>query len=440
MHDRTKRLACRAGFLALCVLPTATVWAWTSSWQGAAHRAAVAAQLSQNLGLRVTLADVAYPKPGLTLLEGLQLADPETGLPLVQMRFLEAGGGENTAALVASQPEIDAAQLARLWSVVDARLRESVDSQPLVRLAASEVTLHLPDGSQTLTEFLGQLDTRSSSTERVVSINLRLAGAAAADPIRIRYARCVADAALPTSHRPLPTAHYRVATLAELHTGGEAVPVWLLAGPLGVAHHLGPHARFRGSIWATETPDGWEGELSGQFVDVDMQSLVSEQFPHRLSGPAEITIQNARIHRGRLEEASGMLTAGPGVISRSLLSAAAENLHWTAGDAAAKVATLEQYEQLALRFTIDAGGLTVRGQCPGAVGAILTSRDGVLLRESGAAAVPVVALLRTLVPQSEVQAPATRESSWLIGRLPVPEVMPPTGTSPEGRLRMPIDQ
>ncbi len=438
MHDRTKRLLCRAGFLALCILPTATVWAWTSSWQGASHRAAVAAQLSQNLGLRTTLADVAYPKPGLTLLEGLQLADPETGLPLVQMRFLEAGGGERTAALVASQPEIDAAQLARLWRVVDARLRESVDSQPLVRLAASEVTLHLPDGSQTLTEFLGQLDTRSSSTERVVSINFRLAGAAAADPIRIRYARRVADDALPTAHRPLPTA--RVATLVELHTGGEAVPVWLLAGPLGIAHHLGPHARFRGSIWASETSEGWEGEISGQLLDVDLQSLVSEQFPHRLSGPAEITIQNARIHRGRLEEASGMLTAGPGVVSRSLLAAAVESLHWISGDAAAKVAPLEQYEQLALRFTIDAGGLTVRGQCPGAAGAILTSRNGIVLSESGAAAVPVVALLRTLVPQSEVQAPATRESSWLIGRLPVPEVMPPTGTSPEGRLRMPLDQ
>ena len=204
----------------------------------------------------------------------------------------------------------------------------------------------------------------------------------------------------------------------------------MLAGPLDMAHHLGPHAQFRGSIWATETPDGWEGEMSGQFIEVDLQSLVSEQFPHRLSGPAEITIQNARIHHGRLEEASGMLTAGPGVISRSLLTAALENLHCTAGDAAAKVAALEQYEQLAFAFTIDASGLTLRGQCPAKRGAILTSRDGALLSES-AAAVPVVSLLRTLVPQSEVQAPATRESAWLISRLPVPEIVPPTEKPPE---------
>ena len=78
MHDRTRRLLCRAGFLALCVLPTATVWAWTSSWTGAGHRNAVAERAFAEARPAGMLADVAYPKPGLTLLEGLQLADPET--------------------------------------------------------------------------------------------------------------------------------------------------------------------------------------------------------------------------------------------------------------------------------------------------------------------------------------------------------------------------
>ncbi len=228
----------------------------------------------------------------------------------------------------------------------------------------------------------------------------------------------------------------RVGAVVELHTGETAVPCWLLAGPLGFLPHLGPRASFRGSIWATETSDGWEGEISGALVDVDLQSLVTEQFPHRLSGRADIAIQKCSFRHGRLEEAGGVLTAGPGVIGRSLLIAAADNLHLTAGEAAAKVATLQEYRELALGFVIDTAGITLRGQCSGAPGVLVKSRDGALLTESAGPPEPAVALLRMLVPQSEVQVPATREADWLIGRLPVPAVMPPANQPPQGRLRM----
>ena len=168
-----------------------------------------------------------------------------------------------------------------------------------------------------------------------------------------------------------------------------------------------------------------------------MQSLVSEQFPHRLSGKAEFVVQKARFRHGRLEEAAGTLSAGPGVVSQSLVSAAIANLHLVpAPDNSHADDMLRQYEQLALAFTLDSAGLTLRGQCSGAAGVVMRLGDGTVLREAGTSSGPMAALVRTLVPQSEVQVPATRESDWLIERLPVPQVVLPEGQSPRGRLRI----
>ena len=438
MHDRTRRMICRAGFLAVCVLPTLAVAAWCAAQTSVAHRTACAVALSRACGLRVALAEVSYPRPGITLYRDVALADPETAAPLARMRFIEMRSGGDPAACVVSQPEIDAARLGRLWQIVARRMRQPAGDQSLFRLAAAEATLHGPRGSQTLTEVLGQLDSPSGAAgERIATLSFRIAGVDSPEPIKLRCVRTAATAP-PTDHVELPAvSHVELPAVShvELETGGAAVPVWLLAAPLGIADRLGERARFRGSIWATETADGWDGEISGQFTDVDLQAVVTEQFPHRLSGTADITIRKARFHRGRLEEASGTFAAGPGVISRSLVRAAAENLH-LAATAPEPSRTLIRYDRLAFSFVIDASGLTLGGQCRNAPGAILRRGQRTLLAESGGSAAPVVALLRTLAPRSDVQVPATRETDWLMRRLPVPDVMPPADQPPQAKLRL----
>jgi hypothetical protein len=447
MHDRTRRMLCRAGFLALCVLPTAAVFAWSSSRTSRAHVSACAAERSRELGLRVALAGVSYPRPGATLYEGIELADSETGAPLVQMRSLEADRGNNLTALFASQPELDALQLAKLWEIVERRIHTPTDPQSAINLTASAATLHWSGGSQTLTEVLGQLDaTSGNGGERVAAVRFRLAGVDSAEPIRLRYSRKLADSrttggveqAAASRVERFGTSRVELPAVSnvELHTGGAAVPCSLLTVPLGIANRLGERARFRGSVWATETADGWEGELTGQFTDVDLQTAITEQFPHHLVGTAEITIQKARFRRGRLEEASGTIAAGPGMVSQSLLTAAAENLHLRSAVATESGASIVPYDRLALSFEIDPAGLTLRGQCEGSVGTVLRRGETVLLAESGGSSGPVVALLRMLVPQSEVQVPATREADWLMRRLPVPQVMPPATQPPQGRVRL----
>jgi hypothetical protein len=176
--------------------------------------------------------------------------------------------------------------------------------------------------------------------------------------------------------------------------------------------------------------------LSGQFTDVDLQSLVSEQFPHRLGGTAEITLQKARFSHGRLEDAVGTFSSGPGVVSQSLVAAAIEFLHLIPGPANNHTDMLRQYEQLAFAFVVDPAGLTLSGACSSGPGVVMRLGDGTVLGEAGAPSGPLVALVRTLVPQSDVQVPATRQSDWLIERLPMPQVILPEGQLPHATLKL----
>jgi hypothetical protein len=423
LNDRTRRLICRTAFLAACVLPALGVLVWSTILRGTPQRRACEATLSRAIGLRATVESVAYPRPGITLYEGVELADAETGAPLIRCRFLEAGGNGGVTACVVSQPEFDALRLVDFWQLLASQLREADGTRRLVRISAGQATLHWPAGSQTLAECLAQFDLPGPpDAPRIAMLSFRVAGQDAVEPVRLKIVRTLKNSQPVTS--------------VEFHTAGAALPVDMLAAALRTANHLGSRAKFSGSVWFTETAEGIEGELTGQLTDVDFQQFVTEQFPHRLSGTAAITIQKARFGRGRLEEAAGTLSAGPGAISRSLITAAATHLHLVRGSAPEPTGSLSPYEELAVAFVIDSSGITLHGQCQGAAGAILQSHDGVLLSEATGPSGPVVALLRMLVPESEVQVPATRESDWLAARLPLPQVMPPPDQPPQGRLRL----
>jgi len=468
LHDNTRRRICRAVFLLLCVVPTAGVSVWCARRHLPGVAAAEAERLERELGLDVSLAGLRYLRPGRVLYEGLELADPETGRPLLRCRALEADWQQSTdregrprasLVLIASQPEIEATAAdpqvgarqvgAPLGELLDRLLRRPTilrtvpgGSQTDVRLAAGQLTLRAAGGSQTLSELQGSIESFAGGTRAEASF--RLAGIDTPQPIRIRVVR---------NRQITPPA-----TGFELDTGGGAVPCGLLAIGLPLLERLGPRSRLRGYIWANQTGDGqrtateawsagWDGEFAGQLYDVDLDDLVTGHFAHKLSGVAQVTIQSARFRRQRLEEAAGTLVAGPGVISRSLIDAAVEQLGLVRGAESPVPGELVPYEQLAAGFLIDARGLQLQGGCSPsghrsevlAAGAILVDRQGRLLGEPVVQPQPVVALVRTLVPASQHQVPATRQTDWLIGHLPVPQVVPPADARPvvpQARLRL----
>jgi hypothetical protein len=427
-----------AAFVALCALPTAVVLLWGVSRYWPGRVAAEARRLSGELGLDVSLEGMRHLRPGTVLYEGLEIADPETGKPLLRCRVVEAqwtdvadteGRSKPSLLLIASQAEVQAGGLPRLWRLVRQPLqREGGPAQLDVRLRASDLTLQTDKRAETLSDVQGSIELLSGGAQ--AQVDFRLAAAAASKPARIRIVR----------NRQLSPP----ASGFELDTGGGALPCGLLAMGVPELEPLGPDARFRGHVWFNEAAGGptgaWEGEVTGQLTQVDLGRLVSDRFPHKLSGTAEVSIHKARFHRSRLEEAHCSLSAGPGVISRSLVEAAAAKLALAKGEMATTDLLLP-YHQLSFAAEIDAGGLKIQGICSGDEPAtILCDARGPLLSDSPTQpSQPVVALLQTLVPASEVQVPATRQTDWLMQHLPLPRVVPPPGSesaAPYSRLRL----
>jgi hypothetical protein len=368
------------------------------------------------------------------LYEQLEAADPETGQMIFRCRLLEIVCGQQsdpqgqrraTLTMTASQPEVEAAALDRIWRCLQRALEGF--SGPLeadLQLAAAEMTLRAADNSQTLTDVKGAVENLPGGMH--AQLDFRLAGAETPEPARIRVVR---------NRQVSPPA-----SGFELHTGGGELPCTVLAMGLDELKPLGPHCRFRGYIWANETPDGWQGEVTGQLVELDLGGLVTDHFPYKLAGSGEVTIQSARFRRGRLEEGSAIVVAGPGMIDRSLLTAAIDRLGLAAGTEPLPAGELVPYEQLAFSATLDAQGLRLGGRCTAAEpGTILSDGRNRLLGEPVEQPAPAVALVQTLVPQNAVQVPAGRQTDWLLRHLPMPEVTPPSGTEavpPHARVRL----
>jgi hypothetical protein len=170
--------------------------------------------------------------------------------------------------------------------------------------------------------------------------------------------------------------------------------------------------------------------MAGQLDQIDLDELVTAQFPQtKLSGRGRLDLEYLRFRGDRIEQANGALAAGPGLAGRSLLKSAADVLGFEpVGEIKTIGHSTAPYDRLAVAFVVDQHGLALRGQCPAGPGVALQNHEAALIAEPKRASQPVVNLVRWLVPQSDVQTPATRESNALAAILPVPALAPPPGS------------
>ncbi len=423
LHERTRRRICRWVFITCGLLPMLAMIGWATAINSGNHFAAVREGLQTQLGLEVHLAAVSYPRPGAMLLEGFELVDRETGETLLRSRLVEVTADENGLTIIGQQPTIEATAADRLWPILDRQLRRRADGKPItLHLAASEITLHWASGSQTLVECNAQLE--ANDTSNVLKATSRVAGSSAGEPILLRVER--------TGSGGQP------ATLVEIDHRATPLPCSMLAALTQCENRLGPLSTMQGTIQAGTAPGGWHAQFAGEIYSVDLHSVVSSQFPHRLDGKAQLKIKQSTVHAGRLEKVDGELTAGPGRVGQSLLESAAAWLGLQRGVMDGDGTGVMAYERLCANFSIAGKGLVIHGTCGDRQsGVIMTAQGGDLLRDSarGPVPVPVVALVRALVPDSQVQVPATRQSDWLLQLLPLPDVLPRNpNAAPQARI------
>jgi hypothetical protein len=435
MNNATRRASCRLGFLLLCALPTLLLVSWilvsrSSAYQTGQKRT-LEKRLTLDLGVDVQLESLSRLADGGWLLNGIRLTDPETGRLLASARLLEARHADGTLRIIAAQPEIRVDALHRLGELLHDRLLRDRDAATRsALLAAAELTLAGEDSSQTFTEVHAVLAPTANGPQ--LSVDFRLAGTAMNEPAQLRLVR----------NRQLTPP----VTGWALHTGSTPLPCSLLADHLPALRHLGPDCHFEGSVWANLTHRGWDGDLSGKFLQLDLYNLVSEPFPHKLTGTAAATLNVARFEQGRLIEASGELRCPHGVVSHSLLAAARDHLQLPLNeDALSRDEPTVLFQNLALAFRLDEGGLTIAAVRDARQPGVLLQCDaGWLVAEPAAERLPVLGLVRTLVPDSQLQVPATRQTDPLLRSLPIPTVVvPPSPTTIPGfvplRLR-PVDR
>jgi hypothetical protein len=426
LHYKTRRLICRIAFVACCALPSAGVIAWAGWLRTAGHVRQVSNELSTLVHAPVRVAGAAYPQPGLARYSNLVIEHPETRRPMLRATEVETGGPERSRVILVTHPEVEAAALAELLSLLEQELKQggsSAHSAAIaseaheVRLHAAELTLRLADRTETLTDLVATLGTIDGN--RAADLQFRVRGLSMPQPARVRYYRRSGDAAT---------------TGFALDTGEAALPLWVAGLFAPWSNGLGEQATFRGQVVMEQSHDGWQGEVQGVLTGVALKGLVpagayrggpgsegaAARKGHRLDGLAEVRIKHARFSRSRLESMSGSLVAGPGFMSQSLVVAAVKMLEMTYGDAATTPEPMLPYDQLAFAFALDGRGLQLLGLCAeGPAGAVAVDRGRLLLGQSPRQPAPVAALVRTLLPQSPSQVPANRHAAWLLEVLPL---------------------
>jgi hypothetical protein len=427
MHEATQRFCCRAGFLLFCLLPTLLV----GSWIGARRTTAFArsqqahweATLAQALGLAARVGRVEELRPGAYILHNIALIDPDAPAdqpPLATAKRVQLGAGAMGLVILATEGEVASRQLPRLWTVLHERLLRgpSVATAP-VQLSIASLTLAAPPEApqQSLTLSGVRLQLAAGSSGARGQLEFRLAGETG-EPARLSITR--------------NRARHPVATEWTLHTGAAPLPCFALAPCLPQLERLGDACEYHGVLTVQTQEATSNATAAGEFRQVNLTQLVSEQFPHLLTGLADVVLNDARWEDGQLVTLAGSLRAPGGTISQSLWEAGRESLQLTVAQSLNQPNLPQiRYGELAFGFQLDGNQLRLGGQCvSGTPQTVLTDTAGYPLVLSTPRNVPAVALVQALVDDSDVQVPAVNQVRTLLFQLPLPDATPRTVRAP----------
>lgn len=416
MTTKRRILLCRLGFVLFCLLPTLAVGLWVVA--RADHRAVptiaaaqLARELSNRLGLVVEIERASGTQRAIRI-EGLRLRDPETLETVAEAAVVDAIYADGAWQVEAFHPVVNLTHLGPLLPRLHDRLLcgPAAKSDPL-NLAARDVLLTSATAQHSLARLRACMS--GSATGPLVAVELQPTDLTA-EPIRLSFVR--------NRQSTPPRTNWQLATSAQ------PLAVSLLAGLAPQFARLGSECQFTGTVTSAEASGGadWSGELSGTLTHVDFDTLVTEHFPHQLSGQGTIQIERAAIQDGRLAEFRGGIEIVSGSISRSLLAAAEDHLGLIqSSETVATGASSIPFQRLALNIALDGRLLRIAGGAGRQdEHSVIMGHSGVLVSSTSDHAVPAVNLLRTLLPDNQFQVPATRQTDALVGLLPVPDLAP----------------
>ena len=421
LHYQTRRLLCRAAFLLCCLLPTSGVVAWGISRKLPGHVDSYCHELSQRLGMPVKLTSVTTPRPGVFVLSGLEIEDPERSAVILRVPELTAGRTPAGLAVRAAEAEIDASQ-ANLAG-------EMLESLLIQHATMPEVEVQW---------FVGKLAIRAAGkTHQVVGLDGDLRSLSEGTKAQCKFLFSSGAEKAPTQ-QPGSLMIFRdrqaqpAVTGFEIETGSVPLPC-ALSPWSNLNAFWGPKSEFRGYLWARQAAGGWEVEIQdGLLRGIELKRLIGEPFSQEITGPAKIQLDHARFQDGRLESVLGTVTAGPGTVDWELLASAASSLELAWGGAPRPAAAdgMLLYDELRASFRIDRGGIMLKGLCQTQPsGALIANGSKALLGQPTSQPQPVLALMHALSGPSAESVPVARQTRWLLNVLPLgePVALPSSG-------------
>ena len=411
MRLRSQRPIFRALFLLCCVVPTLTIGAWSLQRLRPGYAQRYADELAVRLGLRVELAGLTHPRPGTSRLEGIRLIDPETGQPIASADRVTIVRGNRRMLVIMDGAAVQRDRLDRIWELTHDRILRQTDDMPFdSRVQCNQLLVRDAKDSVVLKGVT--IDVEHVATDPKATWRFRLADTA--EPIQVSVLR---------SQRS-----DNLLTRFELDTESTPLPCSLMRPFSEIFQSLGDQTVFQGHIWAEHSASGWDGELAGHLSGIDLAGLVGSTSTHQLTGLATAVVQSMRFKRSQVQSARGTVSAGPGTISGSFLNAAVRVLGLSSSTKSPPLPQTQlPYRQMDLGFVIESSGLSLYGLCPSdeGVGTVLVLADTQRTRigQPAERSVPVVNLVRTLVPERQLLVPAARETLSLLRMLPLPPAM-----------------
>jgi len=403
---RTRKRIVRGLFLALGVVPLLVTFSWASwrSWHDTASR--LADRWSRQLGLDVELVQVEHTSPGIMRLEGLHIADPESGRPMVLCSSVTLMRHGSSMTIECQQLAIRAAHLPELWNLLSQRVLRQPDvwgasfelKAPRAKLVGGTSDVEWQD-----------LELRVENSDAGREANLTMTWDDQHDPSTVRIVRRTAGLA---GRGP---AYRRV----HWDTGPTPISCSLMPWPLDWLQRLGRESHFQGVVWIDEDKQGLHGELTGHITRVDLTDSLSDRWDVEMAGSVDLAVRKLTFSDGRVGEMEGVIHGGPVTISPALLSRFAEEFNAPLDFADTP---LDQVDLAQIRFGVrlDQGGIELVGTPDGVSDqGVLLSDENMRLGIPPSQPVPTTALIKTIVPSSTMTLPINASSEALMRVLPL---------------------
>lgn len=412
ISERTKRSLCRCLFLLGCCLPTTAIVCVALISRTTPYRNYVRRSwersLSERFGLAVSLSDVTALRPNVWSLRDVHLSDSETNESVARISQVRLTRQAQTLDCVLTKPEVKGQHLPRLMNLLHERtLKGGLGAASHVSGYASSLDIQWAEQKHRLESMQWEVHTAADGARAELNFGL------ANDENQRLYELAVTRRLQPE----LPT------TVLSLDTRGGRLPNPLLGIFLPQFAELGEHSQFVGRAIVHLTPASRSGSVTGELIQVDLESLVHHRHPGQLTGVADIQLQEFQFRRNGIERMQGTLTANDVTVGKPLLTDAIASFGLSYDRERCRFVERQPFRQLCFAFRLDHQGIGFVGACDRFPrGVVLRAFDSLLKRDVAIAwhdparsVVPAVALVRMLHHST-----ATQEGATLLARLPLP--------------------